>query len=139
MPSTEDYKIHDRVLGIQKDVFNHLLHPKVLKRISDTGVYGSRYNLNEFISDLTLAIYIDDMRGDVNTFRQNLQTEYTHRLIKILKPSNADIYGHHAQSTAYRALKNIKNYTRKQTGVTSSTSAHREYINFLIDSALSKD
>ena len=139
MPSTEDYKIHDRVLGIQKDVFNHLLHPKVLKRISDTGVYGNRYNLNEFISDLTLAIYIDDMRGDVNTFRQNLQTEYTHRLIKILKPSNADIYGHHAQSTAYRALKNIKNYTRKQTGVTSSTSAHREYINFLIDSALSKD
>ena len=139
MPSTEDYKIHDRVLGIQKDVFNHLLHPKVLKRISDTGIYGNKYNLNEFISDLTLAIYIDDMRGDVNTFRQNLQTEYTHRLIKILKPSNADIYGHHAQSTAYRALKNIKNYTRKQTGVTPSTSAHREYINFLIDSALSKD
>ena len=139
MSLTEDYKVHDRVLGIQKDVFNHLLHPRVLKRISDSGVYGNKYSLNEFISDLTLAIYIDDMRGNVNTFRQNLQIEYTHRLINILKPSNTNTYGHHAQSTAHRALKNIKNYTRKQTGVTTSTSAHREYINFLIDSALSKD
>ena len=137
--STEDYKIHDRVLEIQKDVFNHLLHPRVLKRISDSGIYGNKYSLNEFISDLTLAIYIDDMRGNVNSFRQNLQTEYTHRLIKILTPSNTNTYGHHTQSAAYRALKNIKNYTRKQTGVTASTSAHREYINFLIDSALSKD
>ena len=139
MSTTEDYKIHDRILGIQKDVFNHLLHPKVLKRISDTGVYGNKYSLNEFITDLTLAIYIDDMRGDVNTFRQNLQTEYTHRLIKILKLTNTEKYGHHTQSTVYRALKNIKKYTRKQTGVTPTTSAHREYINFLIDSALSKD
>ena len=137
--STEDYKIHDREINIQEDVFNHLLHPRVLKRISDSKFYGNQYNLNEFISDLTLAIYVDDMRSDVNTFRQNLQTEYTHRLIKILKPSNTESYGHHAQSTAHRALKNIKNYTRKQTGVTPSTSAHREYINFLIDSALHKD
>ena len=137
--STEDYKIHDRVLGIQKDVFNHLLHPKVLKRISDSGAYGNKYNLNEFMSDLTLAIYIDDMRGDVNTFRQNVQTEYTQRLIKILKPSNTDIYGHHSQAAALRALKSIKSYTRKQTGVSSGTSAHREYINHLIDSALNTD
>ena len=137
--STEDYKIHDRVLGIQKDVFNHLLHPKVLKRISDSGTYGNKYNLNEFMADLTLAIYIDDMRGDVNTFRQNVQTEYTQRLIKILKPSNTDIYGHHSQAAALRALKSIKSYTRKQTGVSSGTSAHREYINHLIDSALNTD
>ena len=137
--STEDYKIHDRVLGIQKDVFNHLLHPKVLKRISDSGTYGNKYNLNEFMSDLTLAIYIDDMRGDVNTFRQNVQTEYTQRLIKILKPSNTDIYGHHSQAAALRALKSIKSYIRKQTGVSSGTSAHREYINHLIDSALNTD
>ena len=137
--STEDYKIHDRVLGIQKDVFNHLLHPKVLKRISDSGTYGNKYNLNEFMADLTLAIYIDDMRGDVNTFRQNVQTEYTQRLIKILKPSNTDIYGHHSQASALRALKSIKSYTRKQTGVSSGTSAHREYINHLIDSALNTD
>ena len=137
--STEDYKIHDRVLGIQKDVFNHLLHPKVLKRISDSGTYGNKYNLNEFMADLTLAIYIDDMRGDVNTFRQNVQTEYTQRLIKILKPSNTDIYGHHSQAAALRALKSIKSYTRKQTGVSSGTSAHREYINHLIDGALNTD
>ena len=40
MMTTEDYKIHDRVLMIQKDVLNQLLHPKVLKRISDTSIYG---------------------------------------------------------------------------------------------------
>ena len=79
------------------------------------------------------------MRGDVNTFRQNVQTEYTQRLIKILKPSNTDIYGHHSQAAALRALKSIKSYTRKQTGVSSGTSAHREYINHLIDSALNTD
>ncbi len=139
MSTTEDYKIHDRILSIQKDVLNHLLHPKVLKRISDTSVYGNEYKINEFVSDLTQAIYLADTRGDVNTFRQNVQTEYTHRLIKILKPSNTDKYGHHAQATAYKALKNIKNYTRKQTGVSPSTSAHREHINFLIDKALTND
>ena len=139
MSTTEDYKIHDRILSIQKDVLNHLLHPQVLKRISDTSVYGNEYKINEFVSDLTQAIYLADTRGDVNTFRQNVQTEYTHRLIKILKPSNTDKYGHHAQATAYKALKNIKNYTRKQTGVSPSTSAHREHINFLIDKALTNN
>ena len=137
--STEDYKIHDKILTVQKDVLNHLLHPRVLKRISDTKIYGNEYSLSEFISDLTVAIFLEDMRGEANTFRQNIQTEYTHRLIKILKPANTDLYGHHTQSTAYKALKNIKNYTRKKSGVSLSTSAHREYINFLIDSALDKN
>ena len=137
MMTTEDYKIHDRVLMIQKDVLNQLLHPKVLKRISDTSIYGNEYRINEFISDLTKAIYVDDTRGDVNTFRQNVQTEYVQRLIKILKPSNTDTYGHHTQATIYKTLKNIKSFTRKQSGVSHSTAAHREYVNFLIDKALS--
>ena len=104
---TEDYIIHDRVLMIQKDVLNQLLHPKVLKRISDTSIYGNEYRINEFISDLTKAIYVDDMRGDVNTFRQNVQTEYVQRLIKVLKPSNTDTYGHHTQATIYLSLIHI--------------------------------
>ena len=87
MSQTEDPKIHDLAMGMQKNVLNQLLHQNVLKRLTDSRLYGNKYSLDEFMSDLTTAIYKDDMRGDVNTFRQNLQTEYTLSLIHISEPT----------------------------------------------------
>ena len=125
---TEDPKIHDQVIGMQKNVLNQLLHQNVLKRLTDSSLYGNKYSLDEFMSDLTTAIYKKDMRGDVNTFRQNLQTEYTQRLINIMKPEKISIYGHHVQAAAFKNLNDIKNFVRKQTGVSLSTKTHRMYI-----------
>ena len=136
---TEDPKVHDQIMGIQNNVLNQLLHQNVLKRITDTEIYGNKYKLDEFMSDLTIAIYKDDMRGEVNTFRQNLQTEYTKRLINILKPTNTSVYGHHAQAVAFKSLDDIRGFVRKQTGVSSATKTHRKYIDHLVKNALDSD
>ena len=136
---TEDPKIHDQVMGMQNNVLNQLLHQNVLKRLTDSGLYGNKYNLGEFMSDLTVSVYKDDMRGDVNTFRQNLQAEYTKRLINVMNPDNTNIYGHHAQAVALKNLNDIKNFIRKQTGVSSATQTHRMYIHHLVQNALDSD
>ena len=136
---TEDPKIHDQVIGIQKNILNHLLHQNVLKRLTDSGLYGNKYSLDEFMSDLTAAIYKEDMRGDVNTFRQNLQTEYTKRLINVMKPIQTSTYGHHAQAAAFKNLNDIKTFVRKQTGVSSATKTHRMYIDHLVQKALDSE
>jgi len=136
---TEDPKIHDQVIGIQKNILNQLSHQNVLKRITDSGLYGNKYSLGEFMSDLTVAIYKDDMRGEVNTFRQNLQTEYTQRLINVIKPEQTSVYGHHAQAVAFKNLNDIRSYVRKQTGVSSATKTHRTYIDYLVQKALDSD
>ena len=139
MNQTEDPKIHDQVIGMQKNVLNQLLHQNVLKRLTDSGLYGNKYSLDEFMSDLTVAIYKEDMRGDVNTFRQNLQSEYTQRLINVMKPGQTSIYGHHAQAAAFKNLNDIKNFVRKQTGVSSATQTHRMYIDYLVQKALDSE
>jgi hypothetical protein len=40
---TEDPKIHDRILNMQKATFDQLLHSTVLQRIADTKLYGNKY------------------------------------------------------------------------------------------------
>jgi hypothetical protein len=139
MSQTEDPKIHDLVMGMQKNILNQLLHKNVLKRLTDSGLYGNKYSLDEFMSDLTTAIYKDDMRGDVNTFRQNLQTEYTQQLINVMKPEKTSTYGHHVQAAAFKNLNDIKNFIRKQTGVSSATKTHRMYIDHLVQKALDSE
>ena len=139
MSQTEDPKIHDLVMGMQKNVLNQLLHQNVLKRLTDSRLYGNKYSLDEFMFDLTTAIYKDDVRGDVNTFRQNLQTEYTQRLINILLPEKTGIYGHHAQATSLKNLNDIKSFIRKQTGVSPATQTHRMYIDHLVQKALDSE
>ena len=139
MSQTEDPKIHDQVIGMQKNVLDQLLHQKVLKRLTDSSLYGNKYSLDEFMSDLTAAIYKVDMRGDVNTFRQNLQTEHTQRLINIMKPENTSSYGHHAQAAAFKSLNDIKTFVRKQTGVSPATKSHRMYIDHLVQKALDSE
>src|SRR5690625_5957755 len=79
---TEDPKIHSRVAAIQNNTLNHLLHPSVLQRITDSGLYGNEYSLADVMGDLTSAIFDADAGRSVNSFRRNLQTEYVGRLLR---------------------------------------------------------
>ncbi|MBA3900833.1 MAG: zinc-dependent metalloprotease, partial [Bacteroidetes bacterium] len=67
MGSTEDPKIHDRILLIQKNVLAHVMHPVVLQRITDSELYGNTYKISEVMNDLTKSIFKDDLSGSVNT------------------------------------------------------------------------
>ena len=54
----EDPQIHKLILSMQTRVLNHLLNAKTLYRLSDTGLYGNTYSVDEMIGDLTKATLV---------------------------------------------------------------------------------
>jgi hypothetical protein len=134
--STQDPKLHDNVLSLQRGVLNHLLHPAVLTRVTDTRLYGNDYALAELLQDLTDAIFAADLRGDVNTFRQNLQLDYVTRLTDIVSGSNRSRYDHPAQSMALYQLRAIERMLRSKRRGNIETVAHTGNVLHMIEQAL---
>ena len=112
----EDPKIHSQVLSSQKRVLSHLLHANTLQRITDSELYGNEYSLSTFMRDLNNSIFKADIYGNINSFRQNLQIEYTHMLIDMLTGKQNDRYTNNAKSMA---LYNLKNKDSPSTSVLS--------------------
>jgi len=135
---TRDPKILDMVLSAQRNVLNHLLHMNVLKRISNTELYGNQYALTEMMGDLTKACFSTDASKNVNGMRRNLQVEYTNKLITILQNKGKVKYDHLSVAAAFENLTKIKKYTFKTNGVDDATKAHRKYLTYRIDNILEK-
>lgn len=136
--SPDDPKIHDRVLMVQSMVIDHLLAPTTLKRVTDSRLYGNKYSAIDMLTDLTNACFKEDIAGNVNTFRQNLQIEYVKELSSIAsfnKPNAS--YDNIAKSAVIGQLKNIKQMVAAP-GANAEVKAHREHILLLIDDALAK-
>ena len=141
--TNEDPKLHNRALGVQRNIFNHILHPAVLTRMTDARRYGGTYPVATYMKDLTSAVFEGDPGGNVNTYRQNLQIEYVNRLLNIAKGrgvpsrptpggSSAPVnYDSVARSAALSSLMGIKRSLRRPRG-NDETRAHREHILFLI-------
>ncbi|OYU96129.1 MAG: hypothetical protein CFE21_06880 [Bacteroidetes bacterium B1(2017)] len=100
----EDPKINDRVLGYQKTLLAHLTSASVLKRLSDTRMYGNTYSVVAMFNDLTNAIFKGD-NGAVPTFRFNLQAAYVDRLLGIV---SSNFYDGISQAAALAQLKAIE-------------------------------
>lgn len=83
---SDDPRIHDRLLSMQTMAMAHLLHANVLRRVIDSKEYGNTYGLDEYLTDLTDAIFKADLSGTVNSMRQNLQVMYVESLINALDP-----------------------------------------------------
>ncbi len=132
--STEDPKIHRQVLGYQKNVLNHILHPNTLQRITDSELYGNSYKLSTFMGDLNHAIFKVDISGNVNSFRQNLQLEYTNMLINMLIGKQHSKFTNIAKSMALYNLRHIRNMASNTGNV--SSRAHKQHLRTRIDNAL---
>ena len=130
----EDPKIHSRILGIQKNVLRHLLHQNTLQRISDSELYGNEYKLSEMMIDLNNAIFKADIYSNINSFRQNLQIEYTNMLISMLIGKQKERYTNNAKSMSLYNLKKIRNMSAPSGNI--SSRAHKQHIRILIDNAL---
>ncbi|MDC1227327.1 zinc-dependent metalloprotease, partial [Algibacter sp.] len=130
----EDPKIHNQVLGYQKLVLNHLLHPNTLQRITDSELYGNKYKLSMFMTDLNNAIFKSDIYSSVNSFRQNLQLEYTNMLIGVLTGKQSNTYTHNAKSMALYNLKAIRAMAAPSGNMASR--AHKQHLRILIDNAI---
>jgi len=133
---TKDPKILDMVLRMQSGVLNQLLHANVLKRVSDTELYGNGYGLSEMMNDLTTTCFSADAGSNVNSMRMNLQTEYTKRLIKIVQNKGKMIYDHISVGSAFENLNKVKKYASRFNGVDEPTKAHRKHLIYIIDKAL---
>ncbi len=146
---TEDIKFHDHILTIHRDILDHLLHAKTLRRVTDSGLYGNEYSLGELFRDLTKAIFAADARQDVNTIRQNLQIEYVRRLIRIAAAAKdpktgSPVYDYRAQSMALYQLQEIRDALADSRSPLPSkhsldTRAHHKHLELLIDRALTVD
>jgi hypothetical protein len=134
--SPDDPKIHDRVLMIQSQVLAHLLAATTMKRITDSRMYGNKYSLVDMTTDLTHAIFKDDLAGNVSTMRQNLQIEYVTMLTRIVE-NKFGMYDHISRSAALGQLKQIKQMTGG-AAAGAETKAHRDHIQLIIDQILAK-
>jgi hypothetical protein len=133
---TEDPKVHDAVLTIQKSVLDHLLHPVVLKRITDTALYGNSYSLAEMMGDLTDSMFEADARENVNSFRQNLQMEYVGRLAGMVTGEGRKAYHTPAQSLALYQLTRVQDLLERKRGGNTATKAHTQNLLLTIERAL---
>ncbi|WP_418638838.1 zinc-dependent metalloprotease [Winogradskyella sp.] len=130
----EDPKIHQQVLTYQQNVLSHILHPNTLQRITDSELYGNKYTLSKYMSDLNSAIFKADIYGNVNSFRQNLQISYTNRLIDMLTGKQSSRFTNNAKSMALYNLKQIRTMAAPSGNV--SSKAHKQHLRTLIDNAL---
>lgn len=131
----EDPKIHESVLHCQKSVLNHLLHKNTLQRIVDSELYGNAYKLADFMTDLNNSIFKSDIYGNVNSFRQNLQIEYTKMLIQIITDTQSNNLIHAVKSNALYNLKRINKMASNSNG-DLGTKAHKTHLSLLIKNAL---
>ncbi|WP_374764962.1 zinc-dependent metalloprotease [Yunchengibacter salinarum] len=132
--TNEDPKIHARTVAIQADILAHLLHPLTLMRMTDTRLYGNDYSVTAMMTRLTDALFRADRRGDVNSFRQEIQVYYVEKLASLVDDSR---YDYVARSNAIARLKDIRRTLDRWRGG-DETRAHREHLIMLIERAFEK-
>tara|TARA_B100001250_G_scaffold151958_1_gene130420 strand:- start:4751 stop:7243 length:2493 start_codon:yes stop_codon:yes gene_type:complete len=133
---SDDPKIHQRILVYQNRLLSHLLHSKVLLRITNSALYGNEYKLSDYMIDLRKSIFQSDMNGNVTTVRQNLQISYVNKLLSIVAPKSK--YDNISKSTAHYNLNWLSNNLNINTGDLAS-SQHKGYILHIINDVLNTD
>jgi len=128
----EDPKVHDMILNMQKSVLSQLLHSNVLKRISDTALYGNTYSLSQVLSDLTSAIFTTE-----STLSHNIQIEYVNRLIAISGVVKSSKYDNLAKTAALSQLQAILDDANALSFNRSEMQKSQDaYLSLLINKAL---
>ena len=98
-------RLHDRVALLHKSLLDHLTHVETQRRIIDSALYGNKMPLGEVMNVLSKAVLDGDPAEGPDSVRQNLQSEYVDRLIKIV---NNSTYLPAAQSVAFSELESIQ-------------------------------
>ena len=133
--TTENPKPDKILLAIQKEVLSYLMNTTTMQRISTSSLYGNTYSITDVFSDMTNTIFKEDLRTNVNLYRQNLQGEYVKRLSGILTNPTAD-FDYPSRAAAYQTLKKIKGMLATAVSFNEQTKAHRANLNFMIEKAL---
>ena len=128
--SDDDPKVHDRVLRMQLSSLSFILHPRVMKRLTNSSKYGNEYLPNEVLQDIFDGIFV--AREIPNTFKMNLQSAYVDGLIEAMSDER---YDEISRSAIFNSLKRIKNYSNSSYG-DKMVKGHFDYLNWKINNAL---
>ena len=129
---TEDPKIHNMILKGQKRVLKHFTNSRVLKRLTDSSLYGNTYLPNELFSDLTSSIFNENKSRKLNGIDQNLQNYYLKRLIMIFKSGSFDSP---SISASLASMEKIKAYTFSSSN-DEATENHKKLVRWKIENLL---
>ena len=132
--STEDPKPQNSIMGLQMSVLQRMLNPTTLSRINSSGLYGNTYSVAAVMNDLVNALFADDLRTNVNLYRQNIQTEFVKGAANIVNAPAG--YDNASKAAAYSALRKLKSQLATAVSPNEQTRAHRSQLVFLIDKAL---
>ena len=128
--SDDDPKIHDRVLRMQMGALSFILHPRVMKRLTDSSQYGNEYLPDEVLQDIFEGIFV--AREIPNTFKMNLQSAYVDGLIGAMSDER---YDEISRSAIFNSLLKIRNYSNSSYG-NKMVKGHFDYLNWKINNAL---
>ncbi len=131
----DDYRITTTVLNNQMSAIAHILNAATLQRITNSRLYGNQYSTADVMSDLVKGIFDADMKGNVNVYRQYLQTTFVQVAAGILDPKYPG-YDDIAKASALYTLKKIKTQLATAVSLNEETKAHRANLLFLINNAL---
>ena len=120
------------ILKGQKKVLKHFTNSRVLKRLTDTSLYGNEYLPSELFKDLTSSIFEESKSRKLNGIDQNLQNYYLKRLMMIVKSGS---YDSPSVSASFASLKRIKAYTFSPS-YNEATENHKKLIRWKIEKLL---
>ena len=130
--ANDDPKLHNLVLGIQKNVLAHILSPNVMQRLSDSSKYGNKYSPREVLSDLHDGIYVK--KELPTSYKKNLQSAYVEGLIGALENG---AYDDISKSALYNAIVNIRDFSKSSLSFgDAETKEHYKYLNWKINNYL---
>lgn len=131
----DDYRITTTILHNQQSALSHILNAATLQRITNSRLYGNKYSVADVMNDLEKAIFDADLKGNVNVYRQYLQTSFVKMISGILDPKYAG-YDDVGKAAALYSLKKLKSQLINAVSLNEETKAHRANLLFLINNAL---
>lgn len=130
---TEDPKPEQIAGALQANALNYWFYPATLQRMNSTTLYGNTYSSAEVLKDISAMIFDEDLKTDVNLYRQNVQTELVKKLAVVLTDPR---YDNVSKASALNTLNGIREKLKKANSNNEQTKAHRANLSFLIEKAL---
>ncbi len=130
----ETPKLHERIITLQRSLLDQLLHQDTHRRILDSALYGNELPLGQVMTSITEGVFGGDPATGPTSVRQNLQSDYVDRLLRIV---NTSTYMPAAQAVAFSELAGIRQ--RLGTPAFQAVPAHSAFLAYKIKRGLDEN
>lgn len=126
-------KLHDRIGQVHRSLLDHLLHVETQRRILDSGLYGNEVPLDQVMRMITKGIFAGDPATGPDSVRQNLQSEYVDRLLRMV---NSSAWLPAAQAVAFAEIDFVKSIIEREPAFANGALAHAKFLGYKIKRGL---